>query len=184
MCLRYRCSGYLEGFFSSVVYVGNKIRITWYVDQKISQKNVTPPCPPPYVRAAAVLLIDVNCSFFFLSWFQVSWDSRRSSMGFCFQTPAHECSGLPHRSSDMDHTALAMWKHVELSTTGGFRPGAPSLFCFFVSVVRLRFLRFFDFSNTSLSPYLFFWSMVFGNKMSETSCPGPIFFELQMVKFN
>ena len=73
-------------------------------------------------------------------------------MGFCFQTPAHECSGLPPRSSDMDHIALAIWKHVELSTTGGFRPGAPSLFCFFVSVVTLRFLRFFDFSNTSLSP--------------------------------
>ena len=51
------------------------------------------------------------------------------------------------------HPALAIWKHVELSTTGGFRPGAPSLFCFFVSVVRLRFLRFFDFSNTSLRPY-------------------------------
>ena len=79
---------------------------------------------------------------FFLSWFQISWDSRRSSMGFCFQTPAHECSGLPHRSSDMDHIALAIWKHVELSTTGGFRPGAPSLFCCFISVVRFSFLRF------------------------------------------
>ena len=74
-------------------------------------------------------------------------------MGFCFQTPSHECSGLQHRSSDMDYAALAMWKHVELSTTGGFRPGAPSLFCLFVSVVSLRFLRFFDFFNTSLSHF-------------------------------
>ena len=73
--------------------------------------------PPPYVRAAAVLLIHVNCSFFFLSWFQVSWDSRRSSMGFCFQTPAHECSGLPPRSSDMETCRIEYYWRLQARCT-------------------------------------------------------------------
>ena len=42
LCVLETCSGYLEGVFNSVVYVGKKIRIIGYVDQKISQKNVTP----------------------------------------------------------------------------------------------------------------------------------------------
>ena len=43
LCVLETCSGYLEGVFNLVVYIGKKFMIIGYVDQNISQKNVTPP---------------------------------------------------------------------------------------------------------------------------------------------
>ena len=72
-------------------------------------------------RAAAFLLIDVNIIVLPACRVFSFWDLRRSSMGFCFQTPAHEStSGLP--------PVLVIWNHVNLNIMAASGPVHHPLF--------------------------------------------------------
>ena len=94
----------------------------------------------PALRAGGRGLFDF-CAFvvdwvfilFFLSWRQGCFrDPRRSSMRICFQTLAHERSGLSLHSSDMVY--ISSWRSWRLQA----RCTIPS-FSFFVFLVKLSY---------------------------------------------